>query len=75
MPKLPGIIPKKLVKILKEIGFGLDHTSGSHFVFYHPKLKNEPLSLSIIKDLPKGTLISILKEAGIERKQFEDLLK
>jgi len=39
MPKLPGIIPKKLVKILKEIGFGLDHTSGSHFVFYHPKTK------------------------------------
>jgi len=28
-----------------------------------------------VKDLPKGTMMSILKEAGISKKEFEDLLK
>ncbi|MDI6602981.1 MAG: type II toxin-antitoxin system HicA family toxin [Patescibacteria group bacterium] len=75
MPKLPVITPKKLVRILKEIGFELDHTTGSHFIFYNPKTKKRAVVPYHLKDLPKGTLISILKEAGIDRKQFENLLK
>jgi len=27
-----------------------------------------------LKDLPKGTIMSILKEAGITKKELEDLL-
>lgn len=75
MPKLPSITPKKLVKFLKKLGFQLDHTTGSHFIFYNPQTKKRAIVPYHIKDLPKGTLMSILKEAGISRKEFENLLK
>ena len=75
MSKLSGITPKKLVRILKELGFKLDHTTGSHFIFYNFQTKKRAVVPYHIKDLPKGTLMSILKEAGIERKEFEKLTK
>lgn len=75
MPKLPSITPRKLVRILKELGFELDHSTGSHFVFYHPQTKKRAVVPYHTKDLPKGTLMSILKEAGISRKELEKLLK
>ena len=75
MPKLPSITSKKLAKILKNFGFKLDHSTGSHFIFYNPKTKKRAVVPHYLKDLPKGTLMSILKEAGINRKDFENLLK
>lgn len=74
MPKLPSFTPKKLIKILKLLGFELDHSTGSHFIFYNSKTKKRAVAPYHAKDLPKGTIISILKEAGIDRKEFEDLL-
>lgn len=75
MPKLPSLTPKKLTKILKELGFELDHSTGSHFIFYNPKTKKRAVVPYHFKDLPKGILASILKEAGISRKELENLLK
>jgi len=74
MPKLPIINPKRLIKILKEFGFELDHSTGSHFIFYNLKTKRRAVVPLHAKNLPKGTLISILKEAGISRKELEGLL-
>lgn len=75
MPKLPVITPKKLAKILEQLGFELDHITGSHFVFYHPETKKRAVVPYHTKDLPKGTLTSILREAGISKKELEELLK
>ena len=75
MPKLPSITPKKLMKILKNLDFELDHSTGSHFIFYNSKTKKRAVVSYHVKDLPKGTIMSILKEAGISRKEFEELLK
>jgi len=73
MPKLLIITSKKLIKILKKIGFQLDHTTGSHFIFYHPQTKKRAVVPYHIKDLPKGTLMSILREAGITKKDIKGL--
>jgi len=75
MPKLPVITSKKLIKVLKASGFKLDHSTGSHFIFYHSQTKKRAVVPYHIKDLPKGTLTSILREAGISRKELENLLK
>ena len=72
MSKLPPLTSKKLIEILKSFGFQLDHTTGSHFIFYNSKTKKRAVVPYHKKDLPKGTLISILKEAGIARKEIED---
>lgn len=70
MSKLPNFTPRKIIKILKQNGFLLDHTTGSHFVFYHPKTKKRATVPYHTKDLPKGTLFSILKQSGLTK---EDL--
>ena len=75
MPKLPVIAPKRLLKILGKHGFQVDHTTGSHFVLYNPKTKKRAVVPYHIKDLPKGTLLAILSEAGISRKEFLEILK
>lgn len=75
MPKLPMITPKNLLKILEKHGFQVDHTTGSHFVLYAPRTKKRAVIPYHIKDLPKGTLMSILREAGITRKEFLEILK
>jgi len=37
LPKLPSLTPKKVIRILEKHGFQLDHSSGSHMVYYHPE--------------------------------------
>jgi predicted RNA binding protein YcfA (HicA-like mRNA interferase family) len=70
MPKFPSLTAKKVIKLLEEHGFVLDHTTGSHKVYWHPKNRKRVVVPFHVKDLPKGTLLSILKQAGISRKNF-----
>lgn len=65
MPKLPVWTPKQLVKKLKKFGFQIDHTTGSHYVFYHPKTRKRAVVPYHLKTLPKGTFLAILREAGL----------
>lgn len=75
MPKLSSVTPKKIVKILEQLGFQLDHTTGSHFIFYNPQTQKRAVVPFHNKDLPIGTLISILREAGIDKKDFKNFFK
>jgi predicted RNA binding protein YcfA (HicA-like mRNA interferase family) len=70
MPKLPSITPQKVIKILEKNGFVLDRVRGSHHIYYHPETRIKVVVPLHKKDLPKGTLLEILKQAGISR---EDL--
>ena len=71
MRKLRILAPKKLIKIIKKLGFRLDHKTGSHFIFYDAKTKRRVVIPFHSKDLPKGTIISILKQAGITKEELE----
>jgi predicted RNA binding protein YcfA (HicA-like mRNA interferase family) len=55
--------------------FVLDHTSGSHFIFYHPTTRRRAVVSSHNRDLPKETLMSMLREAGFSREELLDFLK
>jgi len=67
MPKLPVFTSKKLLKVLKENGFDVDHITGSHYVLYN-EITNKIVTVPFHnKDLPKGTLLSILKSSGLNR--------
>lgn len=75
MSNLSSINSKKLIKIIEKLGFQLDHSTGSHFIFYHPENRKRAVIPFHKKDLPKGTIANILREAGINRKDLENLLK
>ena len=67
MAKLPSLTPSDVIRFLEKNGFALDHSSGSHRVFYNPESKKRVVVPFHIKDLPKGTMLTILKQAGISR--------
>ncbi len=75
MPKLPTLTPKKTIKILEKKGFVLDRVKGSHHIYYHPVTKRRVIVPLHKRDLPKGTLIEILKQAGISREGLKKILE
>jgi predicted RNA binding protein YcfA (HicA-like mRNA interferase family) len=56
---------KELLRLLKENGWVLDRIKGSHHIMIKG---NKTLSVPVHgnRDLPKGTLNAILKEAGLK---------
>jgi predicted RNA binding protein YcfA (HicA-like mRNA interferase family) len=74
MPKLPSLTPKKVISILKKKGFVLDRSKGSHQIYYHPETKRRAVVPLHKKDLPKGTLLEILKQAGLSKEDLSPLL-
>jgi len=72
VPKLPSLDPKNIINILKRNGFVLDRTKGSHHIYYHPESKRRVIIPFHKKDLPKGTLMEILRQAGLRK---EDIIK
>lgn len=74
MPKLPVLTPEKVIKVLKRKGFVLDRIKGSHHLYYHPETKRRVVVPLHKKDLPKGTLLEILRQAGISKEELRELL-
>ncbi len=70
MPKLPALTSKNLIDFLKSRGFVEDHASGSHLVFYNSQNKKRAVVPFHRRDIPKGTLLAILREAGFSRKDI-----
>lgn len=70
MPKLPAIKSRDLIKKLEKLGFLKDHQSGSHIIMYDPKTKRRAVIPHHSGDIKKGTLSSLLKEAGISREEI-----
>ena len=75
MVKLSILTSRELIKILKEKGFEKDHSTGSHFIFYHSINKKRVTVPFKRKDLPKGTIMSILKQTGISKKDLLNFKK
>ena len=74
MAKLPAVKPRQVVRFLEQNGFVLDHASGSHLIFYHPTSRRRAVVPSHNRDMPKGTLLSLLREAGFAREELLDFL-
>ena len=65
MSNLPSMTSEKVIKLLLENGYELDHQTGSHRIYYNKTMKRRVVVPYHKRDLPKGTLVSILKEAGL----------
>jgi predicted RNA binding protein YcfA (HicA-like mRNA interferase family) len=75
MPRLPGVRPRELIRFLERHGFVLDHTSGSHFIYYNPSSRKRAVVPQHTRDMPKGTLVSLLREAGFTRGDLIEFLE
>ena len=67
MGNLPSLTPKELIKILENNGFVLKRIHGSHHYYIHSVTGKITVVPMHNKDLAKGTLHAILKQAGIDK--------
>jgi predicted RNA binding protein YcfA (HicA-like mRNA interferase family) len=74
MPKLPAVKPRRIIQFFEQHGFVLDHASGSHFVFYHPASRRRAVVPRHNRDIPRGTLVALLREAGFTRDELISFL-
>lgn len=74
MPKLPSISPQKLSKTLERAGFELIRVKGSHYYYYNSRTERIAVVPFHSKDLRKGTLHAILKDADISIEELLELL-
>ncbi len=49
----------------------MDRSKGSHRVYYNPENKRRVIIPYHKKDLPKDTLMEILKQAGIAKEELK----
>lgn len=74
-PKLPIITPKQLISALLKAGFIIHHQKGSHVTLKQTGSPNRRVVVAIHnKDLKKGTLSSILKDADLTIDEINELL-
>ena len=66
MARRGPMTPRQVIRLLMNHGFVEDHQTGSHLILYHPESKRRAVVPIHSRDVPKGTLHSILKSAGID---------
>lgn len=72
-PALSDVPVRKVLRALESIGFLHKRTSGSHAVLRHPDGR-----VAIVPQhgtVKRGTLSSILRQAGVSPAEFLDLIK
>jgi len=70
MSKLPQITPKKLLKVFIKQGFMIKRQTGSHRVYHNFKSEKTTVVPFHSKDIPQGTLRSIIKQTGLNENIF-----
>ena len=73
MYELPALNPEKIIRIPEKKGFVPDRVKGSQHIYLHPEGKQREVIPVHKKDLPKATLMEILKQAGITKEELADL--
>jgi predicted RNA binding protein YcfA (HicA-like mRNA interferase family) len=72
MAHLPMISRDDFVKVIGKIGYQWDHTEGSHMILLHPSKGR--LSVPRHKELGRGLLRALIRDAGLTGDEFLSLL-
>ncbi|HLD36900.1 MAG TPA: type II toxin-antitoxin system HicA family toxin [Planctomycetota bacterium] len=72
MSKLPVISGKRVIKALEKIGYYVRDQEGSHIHLRHPIKR--PLTIPNHKEIARGTLRAIIRDAELTVEEFIGLL-
>jgi len=75
LTRLPVISGREAVKAFGKAGYRMDHQRGSHMVLRNERPPFRRLTVPDHKTLAKGTLRSLIREAGLTVDEFRDLLR
>jgi len=70
--RLPVCSGQDAIRAFQKLGYQLDHQTGSHIILRHPQMRR--LTVPNHRELAKGTLRALIREAGLTKKEFVNLL-
>jgi predicted RNA binding protein YcfA (HicA-like mRNA interferase family) len=73
MSFLPILSGEEVCKILKKVGYEIDHQTGSHIILRNKNLPYRRITIPNHKTIAKGTLRSIIRETGLSVEEFKNL--
>ena len=73
MSRMPVCSGAEAVKAFRQLGYEVDHQTGSDIILRHPSQRR--LTVPNHRELAKGTLRALIREAGLTKEQFSDLLR
>jgi predicted RNA binding protein YcfA (HicA-like mRNA interferase family) len=75
MGKLPVVSGIEAVRAFSHLGYEVDHQTGSHLVLRQRQPPHRRLTVPSHKELAKGTLRALIREAGVTVDEFDALLR
>jgi predicted RNA binding protein YcfA (HicA-like mRNA interferase family) len=72
--KLPVVSGVEVVKALSKIGYELDHQTGSHMILRRKEQPYLRITVPNHREIAKGTLRAIIREADLTVEEFVRLL-
>jgi len=72
--KLPVVSGRDFVRAMEKIGYRFDVQRGSHVILRHESPPHRRLSIPNHRELAKGTLRALIREAGLTVEEFSGLL-
>jgi predicted RNA binding protein YcfA (HicA-like mRNA interferase family) len=71
--RLPAVSERQLIRALEKAGWHVERTRGSHWSMGHPDV-GYVVVVPLHRELAKGTLSLILRDAGLSRDELHRLL-
>ncbi len=68
--KLQALPNKKVISILKQLGFNKIRQRGSHVFFRHPDGRTTIVPIHKGEDIGKGLLLEIIKDTKLTKEEF-----
>ena len=72
MSRLPVCSGQDAIRAFQKLGYQVDHQTGSHVILRHPQMRR--LTVPNHRELAKGTLRALIREAGLTKEEFSSLL-
>ena len=74
MPRLPVVSARQAVIVFQKVGYEYSHQTGSHIILRSKEPPHRHLSIPDHKELGRGLLRGLIRDAGLTIEQFIELL-
>jgi predicted RNA binding protein YcfA (HicA-like mRNA interferase family) len=74
MSHLPVVSGREAVRAFERIGYAVDHQSSSHIILRHRDPPHRRLTVPDHREVAKGTLRSLIRQAGLTVDEFREIL-
>ena len=72
MPRLPSLSAREVVKAFSKAGYEFERQTGSHVIMFNP-LRRQVLSIPNHNPVRRGTLRTLIRQAGLTLEEFVSL--